>query len=187
MSSSKSNSSSAASSSSSLLSHPLLASLNRQLLDFDRAHNLGDIEALKFLSSKTGWKPVYCGLAGAILAVLIVIQLVGLSFISNLFGFYPIYQSFKALKSPGLDDDAAALTYWIVYGCLSLVESALDKIFFWLPLYFLLKIAFLVWCYNPNTNGAKIVYRIFIAPLFVGIQREVEEIKGSIKQPRSVQ
>jgi receptor expression-enhancing protein 5/6 len=176
---------SSTSSSPSFLSHPLIVSFNRFLLSIDRDYKLGEIDFLKNLSQKTGYAPIHCACGAALLAFMLIIQLLGLSFISNCFAFYPIYQSFKALKTPGRDDDAAALTYWIVYGSLSLVESAFDKVFFWLPLYFLAKIAFLVWCYHPNTNGAKVVYKLFIAPLFVGIQKEVEEIKGSVRAAKA--
>lgn len=55
---------------------------------------------------------IYIVLALSILAGLIVIQLLGLSFISNLFGFVPIYASFKALRSPEKEDDEFWLTYW---------------------------------------------------------------------------
>jgi hypothetical protein len=39
-----------------------------------------------------------------------------------------------------VDDDEYWLTYWVVYGSLSVLESFLDAAFFWLPFYFLIKV-----------------------------------------------
>jgi receptor expression-enhancing protein 5/6 len=95
---------------------------------------------------------IYIVLALAAVASLIIIQLLGLSFISNLFGFVPIYASFKALRSPEKEDDEFWLTYWVVYGSLGLFESFIDTVFFWMPFYFIAKSAFLVWAYAPQTK-----------------------------------
>jgi receptor expression-enhancing protein 5/6 len=36
-----------------------------------------------------------------------------------------------------------------------------------IPFYFLGKMGFLVWCYNPSTRGAKVVYDSVIRPFIV--------------------
>jgi receptor expression-enhancing protein 5/6 len=44
-----------------------------------------------------------------------------------LVGFvWPVYASFKALKSADTADDTQWLTYWIVFGIVSTVESFTD-------------------------------------------------------------
>ena len=44
---------------------------------------------------------------------------------------YPAYKSFKALKSPGEDDDKLWLTYWVVYALSTSVESVTDIFISW--------------------------------------------------------
>jgi len=134
---------------------------------------------------KTKFPRIYIALGAAFLAFTIIVQLVGLSFVSNVFAFGPVYLSFKALRSPEKTDDEYWLTYWVVYGSLSLFESFIDGVFFWLPFYFILKIIFLVWAYHPQYKGAQVIYQRFLGPLFVGVEAEVEEIERSIKQAKS--
>ena len=51
---------------------------------------------------------------------------------SNLVGvIYPVFASFKAVKSVSTADDSQWLMYWVVFGCFSVVESFGDKILFW--------------------------------------------------------
>jgi len=54
---------------------------------------------------------IYIVMGVAIVAALIAIRVLGLSFISNLFAFIPIYASFKALRSVEKEDDE----YWLTY------------------------------------------------------------------------
>lgn len=75
----------------------------------------------------------------------------------------------------------------VVYGTLSLFESAIDTVFFWMPFYYLFKIGFLIWAYHPDTKGALVIFKRFIAPLFLGIEREAREIDQSIKASRHIQ
>merc|ERR1719199_1768528 len=53
-----------------------------------------------------------------------------------LFGtLYPMYESYKAVKSPQKDDDTQWLVYWGVYSLFTVVEFFLDIIIPWIPLY----------------------------------------------------
>jgi receptor expression-enhancing protein 5/6 len=55
--------------------------------------------------------------------------------VSNLIGWaLPAYLSFKALESPGHDDDVQWLTYWIVFGFFNFLEGfALTLVLYYLP------------------------------------------------------
>jgi receptor expression-enhancing protein 5/6 len=57
--------------------------------------------------------------------------------VSNLIGWaLPAYLSFKALESPGHDDDVQWLTYWIVFGFFNFMEGfALSVLLYYLPWY----------------------------------------------------
>ena len=97
----------------------------------------------------------------------------GAKLLSDLLGFiYPAYASFKAIDSADPNDDTQWLTYWVVFACFSIVESALTFVVSWIPFYFFVKLAFLVWLYHPSTLGAVVVYgqvvRPFVMPYIGG-------------------
>jgi receptor expression-enhancing protein 5/6 len=71
--------------------------------------------------------------------------------ISNLVGWaLPAYLSFKALESPGHQDDVQWLTYWIVFGFFNFTESiALSLVLYYFPWYFAFKTVFILWLQLP--------------------------------------
>jgi len=142
----------------------------------DEDFNLKQWELLNQASQKTGQPRIYLVVGTVLLLFTLTTAVFGLSFISNLFGFYPLYNSFKALRSPSPNDDEFWLTYWVVFSTLALFESLIDGVFFWLPFYYVIKVIFLVWCFHPATKGALVVYQRVLGPLFVGIQKEGEQI-----------
>ncbi|BGP18565.1 ER membrane protein DP1/Yop1 [Rhodosporidiobolus nylandii] len=46
-----------------------------------------------------------------------------LSFVPNLGFALPAYLSLRALETPGHDDDVQWLTYWVIFGAFTFVES----------------------------------------------------------------
>ena len=50
---------------------------------------------------------------------------------------------------------------------LQIVEGVADVLISMIPLYFLFKMGFLVWCYSPSTRGARVVYDSVIKPFIV--------------------
>jgi len=128
------------------------------------------------LKEKTGVRPVLIALCVAALVLLFVLFGVGAAAVCNLTGFvYPLYASFKALKSPEKGDDTQWLTYWMVYAFFSFLESFTDILLRWIPFYYVFKVAFLIWCYLPQTHGANVVYKKFIFPIFIKHEREIDE------------
>jgi len=94
----------------------------------------------------------------------------------NLIGFvYPLFQSLKALKTPEKKDDTQWLTYWEVFGFLTLIESFTDFFLYWIPMYYLVKICFLVWCFSARTKGARLIFRRVISPFLDRLSQEVAE------------
>ena len=71
--------------------------------------------------------------------------------VSNLIGWgVPAYLSFKALESPGNDDDAQWLTYWIIFGFFNFAEGfALRALLYYFPWYFSFKTLFILWLQLP--------------------------------------
>ena len=78
---------------------------------------------------------------------------------------YPAYQSFKALESPGIDDDKQWLTYWCVHSFLQVFEYFGEYILTGtIPFYYLVKLVFLVYLMHPQYRGALACYANFVAP-----------------------
>lgn len=132
-------------------------------------------EKLEQLEQQTGYSKVYFAGLGALLALFVLFFLGGPRLLINLVGFvYPAYKSFKAVETrDNKTDDTLWLTYWVVFAFFSLTEQAADFLISWIPMYFFIKVAFLVWCYHPVTQGAKTIYGGLIKPFLLphlGIQ-----------------
>ena len=49
-----------------------------------------------------------------------------------------------------------------------------DFFLLWIPLYHLVKIAFLVWCFLPSTRGALLIYHRLIEPILVKYESKID-------------
>jgi len=114
---------------------------------------------------------------GTFLAIcLTILYTHGWETLANLVGFvYPVYASFKALGTKATDDDTQWLTYWIVYGCLQVVEEFTDAMFKYIPFYYSFKILFLMWCFLPQTQGAMIIFNRIISPILDRYEADIDE------------
>ena len=115
----------------------------------------------------------------------------GAQFVTNLIGFlYPLYESYRSLATASSSAVNAAtthsqqqwLTYWIIYASFSLVESLTDFFLYWIPLYHLVKIAFLVWCFLPQTRGAEVVYAKVVEPVLVRYEGRIDQVGRDSKR-----
>jgi len=141
-------------------------------------------------------RPSYVVIGVAVLLFGVVYYAVGGRFVSNLVGYlYPLYESYRALAASKASatgqSESQWLTYWIVYGFFTLVESATDLLLYWIPFYYLLKIVFLVWLMAPNTKGASVIYENVIAPVLnkyesnidaagARVQRTAQRVAGDV-------
>mmetsp|Transcript_33644 Transcript_33644/g.24667 ORF Transcript_33644/g.24667 Transcript_33644/m.24667 type:complete len:165 (+) Transcript_33644:115-609(+) len=80
---------------------------------------------------------------------------------------YPAYASIQAIESESKGDDTQWLTYWLVFGFFKIFESFFDFFVSKVQFYFLIKLAFLVYLFLPQTQGAKVVYQAVIKPYVV--------------------
>merc|ERR1711869_33992 len=82
------------------------------------------------------------------------------------------YASMKMLAEDTTEDAAMWITYWCLFTSFKIVMGPLDFVLGFLPFYFYLKLALLVWLFSPTTKGAAIVYdkvvKPFVFPLLVG-------------------
>lgn len=116
-------------------------------------------------------------LAQGLLGILSLYLIVGRAaqFVCNLIGFvYPAYKSLVALETSNKEDDSKWLTYWVVFAAFSVIEFFSDVLMSWFPLYWLAKVAFLLWCSADIPNGgSSVIYNRVIRPLFLQHKNKV--------------
>ena len=128
-------------------------------------------------------KPAYVVLGLGALLLLFLLFGVGANALCNLVGFvYPMYASFKALKSHGKDDDTQWLTYWVVYGFFTTAESITDILVSWIPFYYLLKIVFLVYLMAPQTEGALKIWKKVIEPMLTKHEKKIDQALDKVQE-----
>jgi len=91
--------------------------------------------------------------------------------VSNLIGWgLPAYLSLKALESPGNDDDAQWLAYWVIFGFFNFAEGfALRALLYYFPWYFSFKTLFILWLQLPAFRGAQTTYYSVVRPVFANV------------------
>ncbi|KAK0411619.1 hypothetical protein QR680_005750 [Steinernema hermaphroditum] len=111
----------------------------------------------------------------ALLVVIVYLIMGSLAqFFCNLCGFaHPAYASVKALRSKGSDDDRKWLIYWVVFASFSICDFFAESIVGVFPAYWLLKAAFLVYLYLPQTNGAKQLFDSYVDPSITQIDNMI--------------
>ncbi|XP_040340991.1 receptor expression-enhancing protein 3 [Herpailurus yagouaroundi] len=67
------------------------------------------------------------------------------------------------------------MMYWIVFALYTVIETITDQTVAWFPLYYELKIAFVIWLLSPYTKGASLIYRKFLHPLLSSKEREIDD------------
>ncbi|MGH0118600.1 UNVERIFIED_CONTAM: hypothetical protein FKN15_050109 [Acipenser sinensis] len=93
-----------------------------------------------------------------------------------LFGtLYPAYSSYKAVKTKNVKEYVRWMMYWIVFALYTVLETITDLTVSWFPLYYELKIAFVIWLLSPYTRGASLLYRKFLHPLLSSREREIDD------------
>ncbi|CAB3397354.1 unnamed protein product [Caenorhabditis bovis] len=96
-------------------------------------------------------------------------------FVCNLIGFaYPAYVSVKAIRTTDTADDTQWLTYWAVFATFALVDFFAIGIMSVFPFYWVVKAAFLMYLYLPQTQGAKVMYVKVVDPLVTFIDTFIE-------------
>ena len=149
-----------------------------------RLNELERVGPINDLSAKTGIKASYIGLAGLSLTVLFVLFGFATSWITFAVGFlYPAYKSFKALESNGsLEDDKQWLTYWVVFSFLHVFDRFLNIILAFIPFSTVLKLAFNIWLFHPNTRGALVIYNSVIRGTLKRYESMIDEHLDYVKK-----
>ncbi|XP_058890149.1 receptor expression-enhancing protein 1-like isoform X1 [Acipenser ruthenus] len=88
---------------------------------------------------------------------------------------YPAYSSYKAVKSKDVKDYVKWMMYWIIFALFTTAETITDIFLCWVPFYYELKIAFVVWLLSPYTKGSSVLYRKFVHPTLTSKEKEIDE------------
>ncbi|RCI17312.1 hypothetical protein L249_2613 [Ophiocordyceps polyrhachis-furcata BCC 54312] len=86
---------------------------------------------------------------------------------------FPIFASYKALKTSDPAQLTPWLMYWVVFNCCLLAESWVSFILAWIPFYGYIRFFFFLYLILPQTQGARIIYEQRIHPF-------LEENEGTI-------
>jgi receptor expression-enhancing protein 5/6 len=132
---------------------------------------------LGFIETKTKvGKKVQCVILIVLAAIYLLVGYAA-ALLCNFIGVvYPAYCSCKALETENKDDDVQWLTYWVVFAVFTFLEFFSDILLSWMPFYFLLKCAFLVWCMLPiASNGSMTIYRGIIRPYFLKYEKQLDK------------
>ncbi|XP_058676211.1 receptor expression-enhancing protein 4 [Ammospiza nelsoni] len=95
--------------------------------------------------------------------------------IELLFGMlYPAYASYKAVKTKNIREYVRWMMYWIVFALFMTAETFTDLLIFWLPFYYEVKMAFVIWLLSPYTRGASLLYRRFVHPTLARREKDID-------------
>lgn len=144
-------------------------------------------EHMDKIEKRTGVNPKVI-VGGLAIALLLSITRWFSSYVTCLVGtLFPTYLSLKAIESPEEDDDKLFLTYWVVYGLFSIIDLFLGFLVKAFPIYYTIKLAFLIWLFMPNTKGAIKIYALIIKPLFLKYESKLDKgVSKIIKQGQNV-
>ncbi|XP_076856132.1 receptor expression-enhancing protein 3 isoform X2 [Brachyhypopomus gauderio] len=67
------------------------------------------------------------------------------------------------------------MMYWIVFSLYTVAETIADLAIAWFPLYYEIKIAFVIWLLSPYTRGASLIYRKILHPLLTSKERDIDD------------
>ncbi|KAK6845826.1 hypothetical protein PG989_014362 [Apiospora arundinis] len=101
-------------------------------------------------------------------------------FLSSIASFlFPLFASYKALKTSDPTQLTPWLMYWSVLSCALLAESWLEFILWWIPFYSYLRLFFLLYLVLPQTQGARYLYETYLHPYLEENETQIEEFIAS--------
>ncbi|KAG7286494.1 hypothetical protein NEMBOFW57_008805 [Staphylotrichum longicolle] len=92
---------------------------------------------------------------------------------------FPLFASYKALKTGDPSQLTPWLMYWVVLSCVLLVESWTEWFLVWIPFYAYIRLLFLLYLVLPQTQGARLIYEEYIHPRLEENETAIEEFIAS--------
>ncbi|KAL9596578.1 MAG: hypothetical protein Q9219_005705 [cf. Caloplaca sp. 3 TL-2023] len=87
---------------------------------------------------------------------------------------FPIFASYKALRTSDPAQLTPWLMYWVVISCFSLVEYWTFFVVSWLPFYAYFRLFLLSYLVLPQTQGARLIYQSYIHPFLAHHESEID-------------
>lgn len=87
----------------------------------------------------------------------------------------PAYRSYKAIKTKNVREYVKWMMYWVIFALFLTCETFADMVLSWLPLYYEVKIIFIIWLLSPATRGSSILYRKFVHPRLVKHEKAIDK------------
>lgn len=87
---------------------------------------------------------------------------------------YPAYQTFKALEDKDKAAKGQLLRYWAVFAIFTGVEFYMDLFVSWVPFYYEIKMAVLLYLSIPFTKGSATMYEMHMRPWLRANQKEID-------------
>ncbi|KAI1397457.1 TB2/DP1, HVA22 family-domain-containing protein [Hypoxylon fuscum] len=92
---------------------------------------------------------------------------------------FPLFASYKALKTSDPAQLTPWLMYWSVLSCALLVESWIDFVLVWVPFYSYMRLFFLLYLVLPQTQGARLLYETYLHPYLEENESQIEDFIAS--------
>ncbi|KAI0386496.1 TB2/DP1, HVA22 family-domain-containing protein [Hypomontagnella monticulosa] len=92
---------------------------------------------------------------------------------------FPLFASYKALKTSDPAQLTPWLMYWSVLSCALLVESWTEFILVWIPFYSYMRLFFLLYLVLPQTQGARVLYETYLHPYLEENESAIEDFIAS--------
>ncbi|KAF7553726.1 hypothetical protein G7046_g7029 [Stylonectria norvegica] len=92
---------------------------------------------------------------------------------------FPIFASYKALKTSDPAELTPWLMYWVVFSICLLAESWVYFIVSWIPFYGYIRLFFFLYLILPQTQGARLIYQEYIHPWLEENETQIDEFISS--------
>lgn len=92
---------------------------------------------------------------------------------------FPVFASYKALKTSDPAHLTPWLIYWIVLACCLLVDSWVGWVLVWVPFYEWIKAGFLLYLILPQTQGARVIYQQYVDPFLRENELAIDDLIAS--------
>ncbi|KHJ31731.1 putative hva22 family tb2 dp1 protein [Erysiphe necator] len=92
---------------------------------------------------------------------------------------FPVFASYKALKTSDPSLLTPWLMYWVVLACALFIESWTTFILCWIPFYSWIRLCFLLYLILPQTQGANVLYISHVHPFLQKNEHLIDEFISS--------